>query len=136
MPTKLNGSCLCGAVKYEIDNDFSQLYLCYCTQCRKISGSNHASNLFAKPDSFRWIQGEEKVKRFDFAGREFTNAFCIECGSGVPYLNQSRNAVIVRAGALESEPCFTTISKIFHNEAPKWNSQAVGAKIFGSFPIK
>lgn len=135
MPIKISGSCLCGTVKYEIENNFTQFYLCYCSQCRKISGSNHASNLFAKPESFRWIQGEEKVKRFDFSGREFTNAFCIECGSGVPYLNQSRNAVIMRAGALESEPRFTAISKIFYNEAPEWNNQAIDAEIFDSFPI-
>ena len=69
MPTKINGSCLCGAVEYEIDNSFKQPYLCHCSQCRKISGSLHASNLLAESGNLRWLKGENKVKRFDYQGR-------------------------------------------------------------------
>src|SRR3546814_4169608 len=29
------GSCLCGAVHYQVDGAFEQFYLCHCRHCRK-----------------------------------------------------------------------------------------------------
>jgi hypothetical protein len=39
------GSCLCGAVRFEVEGDFQQFYLCHCGRCRNDSGSAHAANL-------------------------------------------------------------------------------------------
>ena len=135
MSSKISGSCLCGAVKYEIENNFEKFYLCHCTQCQKISGSNHVSNLFGKPNSLRWLTGEEKIKRYEYPNRGFTNAFCTDCGSGVPFLNQSGKAVVVRAGTLDGQPQFFSLSKIFHSESPDWNEEAETSKSNENFPI-
>ena len=79
---------------------------------------------FAEPGNLRWLKGEEKVKRFDYPERGLTNAFCIDCGCGVPYLNLRKTDLVVRVGALNGDPCFTTINKIFHGEMPEWNLKA------------
>jgi hypothetical protein len=42
------GSCLCGAVRFEVEGEFQRFYLCHCGHCRKDTGSApHAANLFA-----------------------------------------------------------------------------------------
>src|SRR3546814_15522895 len=41
------GSCLCGAVHYQVDGAFEQFYLCHCRHCRKDTRSAHAANLFS-----------------------------------------------------------------------------------------
>lgn len=78
----------------------------------------------AEPGNLRWLKGKEKVKRFDYPGRGLTNAFCMDCGCGVPYINLRKTDLVVRVGALNGEPCFTTINKIFHGEMPEWNLKA------------
>ena len=42
------GSCLCGAVKFEVHGDFDSFYLCHCRYCQKDTGSAHAANLFSQ----------------------------------------------------------------------------------------
>lgn len=37
------GSCLCGAVKYEVSGELPAPTACHCTQCRKHSGHYEAS---------------------------------------------------------------------------------------------
>jgi len=135
MSNNVTGSCLCGTVKYEIENSFERFYLCHCSQCQKISGSDHVSNLFGKPDSLRWLSGEVKIKRFEYPDRGFTNAFCSDCGCGVPYLNQSKTAIVVRAGTLDAEPEFQSSSKIFHAERPDWSEKTETSQIYEKFPV-
>lgn len=130
----ITGNCLCGKVEYEIENWFEIFYLCHCAQCQKISGSIHVANLFGSKDKFRWLSGEHNIKRYDYPEREFTNAFCRECGCGVPYLNQSGTAIVVRSGTLNGEPRFKNLIKIFYSERTEWSEIVNSAKVFDKFP--
>jgi len=65
MSDKISGGCLCGAVTYEVQNNFKHFYFCHCEQCRKITGSAHASNLFTEPDAIKWTAGEAHKKQFN-----------------------------------------------------------------------
>ena len=38
MSNKHSGSCLCGAVRFEVAGDFERFYLCHCEHCRKDTG--------------------------------------------------------------------------------------------------
>src|SRR3546814_15118245 len=58
------GSCLCGAVHYQVDGAFEQFYLCHCRHCRKDTGSAHAANLFSSHAALQWISGHDKVTSF------------------------------------------------------------------------
>ncbi len=134
MAEKITGSCLCGNVKFEIENRFEKFYFCHCAQCQKISGSVHVSNLFGNKETFSWLSGEQSIKRFDFPCRGFTNAFCSECGCGVPYLNQSGSAIVVRAGCLDGEPNFSNPARIFLSECAEWGKMSETTRDFEKFP--
>ena len=131
----IKGKCLCGRVEYEIENKFDQFYICHCEQCRKITGSAYASNLFGDPRQFNIISGSQDIKRFDYNERGFTKAFCTECGSGVPYLNSSGKAIVVPAGTLDAEPVFNDKKIIFYKEKPKWCSKNENDSYFDGFPV-
>lgn len=135
MSDKIRGACLCGTIRYEIENSFERLFFCHCKQCQKISGSDHTSNLFAQTDRLTWLTGKDQITRFDYHGRGFTNAFCKLCGSGVPYLNQSGTAIIFRAGSLEGKPLFENASKIFVGERAQWHEENTVADSYEKFPI-
>jgi hypothetical protein len=130
----ISGKCLCGRVKFELENQFKHFYICHCEQCRKTTGSAFAANLFGSPEQFRFTSGANKIKRFDHDKRGFTKAFCTECGSGIPYLNSTGEAVIVPAGSLDAEPQYNTKNFIFHSEKISWSEKDEKDSYFDGFP--
>jgi hypothetical protein len=130
----ISGSCLCGKVSFECKNSFEQFHLCHCIQCQKSTGSAHASNLFTSSGNIKWTSGVNLVKRFDVPGRAISKAFCIECGSGVPYLSGSGKALVVPAGCLDSRPEIDPQDNIFCSEKAEWYDKAIYAKKFEKFP--
>ena len=101
----LRGSCLCKAVRYEVWPPFLRFTHCYCSRCRKATGSVRATNIAVNPDQFRWISGEELISRYDLPeARSFATAICTSCNCPVPRPSRDRERVIVPAGTLDEEP--------------------------------
>lgn len=126
--TTFSGQCLCGAVHYSVKTEAENFYFCHCEQCRKITGSAFASNILTKPARVNWISGSDKVKRFDFPEpRTFTKVFCVECGSGLPFLNKKGNALVIPAGSLNHEPPIQPAHNIFWLEAAQWYQSGMNA---------
>ena len=130
---KLNGSCLCGAVTFEVENKFELFQLCHCIQCQKTTGSAHASNLFADAESMTWLSGQELVARYDVEGRRISNAFCTQCGSRVPFTSLSGEIVAVPAGVLDGVPSILPQANIFWPERAAWYDEAVKARHYDQF---
>jgi hypothetical protein len=135
---KLTGGCLCGKVKFEILNDFSQFHLCHCTQCQRISGSAHVSNLFSKPEHITWLSGHENMKHFDYPNRNVSRTFCTECGTGLPYPTKTGKTLIVPAGSLDADPDnlpnIAPQDNIFWSERASWYDAAILTPRFDGFP--
>ena len=132
---KITGGCLCGAVRFEVEDNFQQLNLCHCDQCQRATGSAHASNLFTHPENIRWTMGKDFVKRFDVPGRVISNAFCSKCGSGLPYVSKTGKSLIVQAGTLNE--AFTSnpmVRHIFWSERAAWYDAAAAAERHEMFP--
>ncbi|MDC0611528.1 GFA family protein [Vibrio sp.] len=134
MQRTISGSCVCGAVRFEVEDDFQHFYFCYCEQCRRMTGSDHASNLFTRIDNIRWIKGAELTKRYEHPTRTFSQVFCTECGSPLPYLSKSGKALIIPAGGLDSEPTRKPDAQIFCSEQTQWHIDGIEAKRFDGFP--
>ena len=131
---KITGGCLCEKVRFEVNNTFSKFYFCHCKQCRKITGSAHASNLFTRPDAIKWTAGEEYKKRFNYPDRDFTAVFCTECGSGLPFVTKSGKALLVPAGSLDAEPNIQPNDNIFWAERASWYDEGKQANKCDGFP--
>jgi hypothetical protein len=124
--TSISGNCLCGAVSFQLEDNFEYMNLCHCKQCQRATGSAHASNLFTAPDNITWQTGAELVKRFDVDGRSISNAFCTQCGSGLPYLSGTGKSLVVPAGSLNSTPSsIPRLANIFWTERADWYEDAV-----------
>ena len=134
MSDNITGGCLCGSVAYEVENDFSRFYFCHCTQCQKITGSAHASNLVTQPNAITWTRGQAFIKQFEYPDRDFTVVFCTECGSGLPFVTKSGKALIVPAGSLDGEPNIQPNDNIFWAERASWYDQGKLARQCQGFP--
>lgn len=128
MKTKLEGGCLCGTVAYMVEDNFTKLIVCHCTQCQQITGSAHASNLLTDPDNIIWLSGKDQLIRYDDPERDFTKVFCSKCGSGLPFVNKSRTHLIVPAGSLRQAPSFSSRENLFCSEQPSWCQKHISEK--------
>jgi len=128
MKTKLEGGCLCRTVAYTVEDNFTKLIVCHCTQCQQITGSAHASNLLTDLDNIIWLRGEDQLIRYDDPERDFTKVFCSKCGSGLPFVNKSRTHLIVPAGSLRKAPSFSTRVNLFCSEQPSWCQKHISEK--------
>jgi hypothetical protein len=97
-----SGSCLCGAVRFEVDGGFERFYLCHCAHCRKDSGSAHAANLFSSTAQIRWLSGQDRVTSFTLPGTRHSRSFCAVCGSALPGVQMGGTLLVVPAGSLDS----------------------------------
>jgi len=130
----MSGSCCCGDVEFTLKDEFSNFFFCHCEQCRKLTGSAHASNLFTAPDNITWVKGEDKIRRYDHPERSFSKVFCENCASGLPFISQSGKSLIVPAGSLNGEPSITPDAQIFCAEQPEWYKNGLKATKVPHFP--
>lgn len=92
------GSCLCGAVKFEVAGALRGPDACHCTQCRKQSGHYWASTDVARADltihgaeNLTWFQSSEKVRR----------GFCRHCGAALFWDPIFKDVIGVAMGAFD-----------------------------------
>ena len=131
---KIKGGCLCGAVSFEVVNAFDKLFLCSCDQCRQITGSAFASNLFVGIEGFRWLGGDDDITNYQVLGRDISKAFCRVCGSGVPWANGDGTKMIVPAGSLSAPANVADRVRIFASEQPAWASDLEHVATYETFP--
>jgi len=83
MSTKA-GSCLCGAITFEVTQLEPKMAHCHCTMCRKFHGAAFATYGEAKADNFFWKTGQELLKEYR-ADNGTTRRFCSQCGSSLTF---------------------------------------------------
>jgi hypothetical protein len=110
------GSCLCGAVTFEVMGELAPIQLCHCSQCRRASGTAFGSNIPVAVENFRVLRGAERLKSYESSpGKE--RLFCAECGS--PVISRAAKApgvVRLRAGLL-AEPVQARPEFHFHTSS-------------------
>lgn len=101
------GSCLCGAVRFEVTGTLPAPTACHCTQCRKHSGHHEASvdvprsavTIFGS-DNITWYRSSEKARR----------GFCATCGSSLFWDPLQRDWTGIAMGAFDG-PTGTKLAK-------------------------
>ena len=93
------GSCLCGAVRFEIDGALPAPNACHCSQCRKQSG-----HFWASTDVLRTalrLHGESQITWFKVSEKA-QRGFCSRCGSFLFWDPIGRETIAIAMGAFES----------------------------------
>jgi hypothetical protein len=93
------GECNCGAVRFEIDAELEDVYVCHCSICRRFTGSQGIAVVVFPKRQFRWLAGEDHVATWQKPGTDWHSFFCRVCGSAVPGEND-RDTMFAPAGAI------------------------------------
>ncbi|MDH4191656.1 MAG: GFA family protein [Betaproteobacteria bacterium] len=128
------GSCLCGAVRFEVTGEPKRFFHCHCTRCRKASGTGHTSNLFVQPATLKWIKGEDAVRAFKVPeAKRFTNCFCGNCGGRMPRQAPGTDVVMIPAGSLDGEPPITPQARIFWDSRARWSCSGDALPVYAEY---
>ena len=117
----IKGSCLCGAIRYEITDVPKRMNICHCSMCRKITGSAYGVFAHIKSSKFRWIEGESSVRRYE-SSPGVMRSFCPKCGASVPSCNE--NYACIPAGTFDSDPQVKPTLQIFAGSKAPWHNMA------------
>ena len=126
------GSCLCGAVRFEVEGDFERFYLCHCTHCRKDTGSAHAANLFSTTARLHWLAGQAQAVLFRLPGTRHARCFCAVCGSALPHA--TGRLLVVPAGALDGAFDAVPDAHLFVASKAAWEHDLERLPVFDAFP--
>ena len=115
------GSCLCGAVSYEITGELGDAYFCHCQRCRKASGSAYASNARIQPDQFKLLSGAEVLQTYLNEQTGLMRKFCGNCGSPIVSERTSPAVLAIRLGSLDTPLAKGPKAHIFVASKAQWD---------------
>ncbi|RDA83808.1 hypothetical protein CP532_4607 [Ophiocordyceps camponoti-leonardi (nom. inval.)] len=137
---KLQGSCLCGKIKFELtgEPDFSNL--CYCTSCRKSTGSLAGmTNSVFKKENFQLLTGADHLRTYHDgtcqSGAALERGFCGDCGSNVMIEHKSKlpDKLIIPMGTTDIEATagdWVPSMEFFCKRKPGWMTTPQETKKF------
>lgn len=109
-----HGSCLCGAVAFEITGPLRDVVDCHCRQCRKQSGhfwaatsAAHADFRLTQEEGLAWYRASPSAKR----------GYCRHCGSFLFWQPEGEDRISIAVGAFDGKTGLQTAKSIYHEDA-------------------
>ena len=78
MSGKIEGGCMCGAIRYELDGEVEVVAHCHCAMCRRSTGAPVVTWAVLPRANFRVTKGSMKIYRSSEKGERM---FCPDCGT-------------------------------------------------------
>jgi hypothetical protein len=99
----LTGGCLCGGVRFELDEAPQSASYCHCTRCQRRTGTAASAQARVPAEALRIVAGEELVR--EWAPPDgWPKCFCGACGSALWSRDPEGRVLGVRLGAFDDDP--------------------------------
>ncbi|HWJ36021.1 MAG TPA: GFA family protein [Steroidobacteraceae bacterium] len=128
------GSCLCGAIHYEIAGEIGPIDFCHCSRCRKANGTAFLSGAQVNPAEFKITSGADRLTDFE-SSPGVHRVFCKQCGSPLFSRRPGPPEVIrIRIGSLDTPPHGKPRAHIFYADRAEWFEFQDDVPKFGQRP--
>ena len=124
----LSGRCQCGAVRYQVADEFIYAANCHCSQCRAATGS--AFKAFAGIEREQLTITEGKDNLLVFGTDELNDTRCGACGSFLFSVVRDGGYVHVAMGSLVDAPAIRPTEHIFVGSKAPWFEISDGLPCF------
>jgi hypothetical protein len=114
----LEGSCLCGAIRYQVAGFILDCHACHCRACKKFSGTAHSTVMIGLASNLTWPSGADQLSFFEEA-KPNPRAFCRRCGSRMPSVSNN-GMVVIPAGSLDGDPAIPLSHHFYTKYNPSW----------------
>jgi hypothetical protein len=115
----LSGKCLCGAVQYEVEDQFRYCLNCHCSNCRRATGAAFKPFAGIEHAKLRITCGADRLLIF---GKQESphDAHCAKCGSLLYSVVREAEYVHVTLGTLVDAPSIRPSAHIFVGSKAPW----------------
>jgi len=115
----INGSCLCGKVKFEISGQPQSLSYCHCSRCRKAAGIFSAV-LIGNADDLTVTKGHSQISKTPSDENwNLHRCFCKNCGTSLGDMTTG-SIYVIAASALDDDPDIKPSAHIHTASKPDW----------------
>jgi hypothetical protein len=114
----LAGQCYCGAVRYEVADEFSYALNCHCKNCRRTTGSAFKPFAGIERHKLRVVDGEDG--RLIYGSEATHDAHCARCGSLLYSVVREGKWVHVTMGTLVDAPTIRPTAHMFVGSKAPW----------------
>ncbi|GIU50888.1 aldehyde-activating protein [Shewanella sairae] len=114
----LNGSCLCGAIQYQVNAVPFDADLCHCRQCQKSTGSVVGAWMDFKREQVNWLNQQPK----EYASSEHVRrGFCQHCGTQISFRDlRYPDYLTLSISSLDDPSSISPNYHIYTNSQLKW----------------
>ncbi|MEM8646734.1 MAG: GFA family protein [Pseudomonadota bacterium] len=117
----LNGSCLCGHIRYRISGPLHGVLNCHCSMCRKAHGAAFRTRAAVKTEDFEWLAGKNLLTRYESSLGEH-RSFCSKCGSNlVTFFDNNPDWLGFPLGTLDDDPGVAPEFHVFVGSKAPWH---------------
>ncbi|GGE80634.1 GFA family protein [Stappia taiwanensis] len=131
---RLQGGCLCGAVRFAAEPTAREMAVCHCSMCRRWSGGAFMAV------ECHGVDFEDPAALGVYGSSEYgERVFCKSCGSSLMWRMRDGSHITVAAPAFDDPSSFAFTTEIFIDEKPDAYSFAnstqklTGAEVFALF---
>jgi hypothetical protein len=115
---RLAGKCLCGAVEYDVADEFVYAANCHCSNCRRATGSAFKPFAGIERGKLRIIKGTGNLMIFGDENGNDTR--CKLCGSFLYSVVRDGVFVHIAMGTLVDDPAIRPTKHIFVGSKAPW----------------
>jgi hypothetical protein len=132
---KIDGGCLCGAIRYSGTADPAFAGVCHCRDCQKFTGSAFGA-MVGVPKEALTIKGAIKTfSSLGGSGKPILRHFCSECGSSIAEETVNLpGVVVVNVGTLDDPTQIRPVMEIFCDDALSWVHLGGNIQRFAKLP--
>src|SRR5271163_4965663 len=114
------GSCLCGSIKYSIDDDLRFIVNCHCRFCSKAHGAPFTTLLFMPFPKFALIEGKELLASYEVKAINAWRCFCSRCGTRLYNHLPSRGVMSLVVATLDADAKIRPVANINVESKCSW----------------
>jgi hypothetical protein len=130
----VEGSCLCGSVKYEVELIPGKVFNCHCKFCRKAHGADYVTVALAKASTLKIFNESGSLKEYQNAIGGY-RAFCVDCGSRLMNYAQDKNIYLcIVLATVDTSTNLEPVAHVNTESKASWCQPYEGIPSFGGLP--
>ena len=130
-----SGTCLCGAVEYNLSEDPLTLYVCHCTDCQRQTGASFDLSMIVRSEAVTIVRGQPEQYSFLMPdGRRKQAHFCSRCSTRLWGPTSIAGFSVLGPGSLDDTSWLRPIAHIWTRSAQPWVSIPLDSLDFSEQP--
>ncbi len=122
MKLPITGGCLCGSVRYEIDEKPIGAGNCHCRTCQKSVGTAYMPVLFVPYKALKITGTVKEFATLSASGNTMNRGFCPECGTALFGRNSGNDKIRpVNAATLDEPGLYEPHMDFWVSDAQPWD---------------